>query len=69
MAELTIMSDTEMLDWLEAFVPKNGALVLHMGSADCGGNLGLGLEPGLLRRSLRQAIQSASGGRKGSGVS
>jgi hypothetical protein len=55
------MTDSEMIDWLEAFVNEHGALVLHTGEANCGGNAGLGLRPGLMCRTLRDAIAQASG--------
>jgi hypothetical protein len=45
-----------MLDWLEKFVNEHGALLLHTGDVDPKGFLGLGLRPGFLRRTLREAI-------------
>jgi len=50
------MTDTEMLDWLERYVNENRALLLHVGDVDTKGFPGLGLRPGLLRRTLREAI-------------
>lgn len=55
------MTDTEMIDWLEAFVNEHGALVLHDGNADVGRHYGLGLRPGNSRRTLREAIESSAG--------
>lgn len=54
------MTDSEMIDWLEAFVNEHGALVLHDGNANVGEHYGLGLRPGNLSRTLRQAIESAA---------
>lgn len=53
------MNDAEMLDWLEEFVNEHGALVLHTGDAEVGKHPGLGLRPGAVRRTLREAIQDA----------
>lgn len=50
------MTDSERIDALEAFINEHGALLLHDGCAKCNGHLGLGLRPGLLNRSLREAI-------------
>lgn len=55
------MNDTEMIDWLEEFVNTQGALVLHDGNANVGRYHGLGLRPGDLRRTLREAIAGAAG--------
>jgi hypothetical protein len=54
--------DAADLDWLEAFVNHEGALVLHTGNADVGKYPGLGLRPGHLVRTLREAIRSARNG-------
>ncbi len=48
--------DTARIDGLEAFVNRQGALVIHTGEADCGEHCGLGLRPGHLRRTLREAL-------------
>jgi hypothetical protein len=55
------VTDAQMLDWLEGYVNTHGALLLHDGSAKNFGYAGLGLRPGSLRRTLREAItQSAA---------
>lgn len=53
------MNDAQRLDWLESMANRKGGLLLHDGSET--GRLGLGLRPGDLRRSLRQAIDDAMG--------
>jgi len=55
------MTDTERLDFLEAFVNREGALMLHDGSKSNFGCSGLGLRPGTLVRSLREAIDECAG--------
>jgi hypothetical protein len=57
------MTDTEMLDWLEAFTRQERVLVLHMGDEGLRLGLfaGLGMEPGGLKRTLREAIMSCAG--------
>ena len=55
------MTDTERLDWLEEFINREGAIMLHDGSKSDFGCAGLGLRPGWLRRHLREAIDSAAG--------
>ena len=50
--------DTSRLDRLEEIVNEEGSLVLHDGAANCYGMPGLGLRPGALNRSLRQAIDA-----------
>lgn len=50
-------TDKERLDWLERMANKPGGLLLHDGSER--GRLGLGLRPGSLVRSLREAIDAA----------
>jgi hypothetical protein len=65
---VTGMTDTEMIDWLEEFVNREGAILLHDGNSNPHGHVGLGLRPGDLRRTLRDAIaQSAQSGSKGRG--
>jgi hypothetical protein len=54
------MTDTEMIDWMEAFVNKNGALLLHDGNSNPHGHIGIGLRPRYLRRTLREAIAQAA---------
>lgn len=49
--------DTNRLDWLEAMANVRGGILLHDGSE--GGRLGLGLRPGAIKRTLRQAIDTA----------
>jgi len=56
-----IMTDSERLDWLEKFINANGAILLHDGSMSGHGFSGLGLRPGCLDRTLRQAIDSCAG--------
>lgn len=58
-------SDAELLDALESYVNASGALVIHDGTwADRGrlgippGIGGLGLRPGNLVRSLRDALEN-----------
>lgn len=53
------MSDTEMIDWLEARINEEGAIHLHDGEHPHG--LGIGLRPGQVSRTLRQAIAQAAG--------
>lgn len=52
-----LQRDAERLDLLEAFVNEHGAIHLHDGEHPYG--LGLGLRPGSLSRTLREAIDSA----------
>ena len=47
-------TDKERLDWLEEMANKPGGILLHDGSET--GRLGLGLRPGSLVRTLREAI-------------
>lgn len=56
------MSDTEMIDWLEAVINKEGAILLHDGKSNPYHILGLGLRPGFVCRTLRQAITQAAPG-------
>jgi hypothetical protein len=51
--------DRDRVDWLEAFVNEDGPLVLHDGSAPTHGYAGLGLRPGALVRTFREAIDAA----------
>lgn len=53
------ITDAERIDELERLVNEQGGLVLHTGEfsgAQLGSFAGLGLRPGCLRRTLRQAI-------------
>lgn len=50
-------ADAARLDWLEAEINEHGAIHLHDGSKPYGH--GLGLRPGYMRRTLRQAIDQA----------
>jgi hypothetical protein len=52
-------TDKEMLDWLEQQANERGGILLHDGSEH--GRRGLGLRPGALVRTLRQAIDTAMG--------
>jgi hypothetical protein len=49
-------TDAERIDWLERMANEPGGLLLHDGSEH--GRTGLGLRPGALVRSLREAIDS-----------
>ena len=55
------MTDTDRIDFLENFINEHGAIVLHDGKSGVDGHLGIGLRPGLLNRSLREAIDSCAG--------
>ena len=54
---LVMRTDTERLDFLEEMANLPSGILLHDGSQ--GGRLGLGLRPGNLRRTLREAIDSS----------
>lgn len=56
-------TDAQRLDWLEARANEKGGLLLHDGTER--GRTGLGLRPGHLNRSLREAIDAAMGMRMG----
>lgn len=56
-----INHDTRRIDWLEEYVNENGSLLLHTGGANCHEHPGLGLRPGSMERTLREAIDGASG--------
>lgn len=49
--------DSERLDWLEQQANRQGGLLLHDGAEH--GRNGLGLRPGHLSRTLREAIDTA----------
>lgn len=51
--------DKARLDWLEHMANKSGGLLLHDGSEK--GRCGLGLRPGFLSRTLREAIDDSAG--------
>lgn len=53
------MTDTERLNAIEKYVNDNGALLVHTGDIDTKGHPGLGLRPGSVRRTLREAIDQA----------
>ena len=55
--------DAELLDWLEAQINEHGAIHLHDGNNPNGH--GLGLRPGSLNRTLRDAIRAAISAKKG----
>jgi hypothetical protein len=56
------MTDSQMIDWLEAYINEYGSILLHDGNAKPCGHPGLGLRPGsLYRRTLREAIAQAAG--------
>ncbi len=50
-------TDKERLDWLEHMANQEGGILLHDGSET--GRLGIGLRPGTLNRTLREAIDQA----------
>ena len=52
------LQDGRRIDWLEDRANLPGGLLLHKNEET--GRTGLGLRPGSLRRTLRQAIDSAS---------
>lgn len=54
-----LTKDSDRLDWLEKMANQKGGILLHDGSET--GRTGLGLRPGYLNRTLRQAIDSANG--------
>ena len=54
------MTDSEMIDWLEEFVNKNGSILLYDGKSNVGGLVGFGLRPGFSNRTLREAITQSS---------
>lgn len=49
--------DSARIDWLEAQANERGGILLHDGSEK--GRRGLGLRPGALSRTLREAIDAA----------
>jgi hypothetical protein len=55
------MTDAERLDWLEDFINREGWIMLHDGSKSNFGCAGIGLRPGYMDRTLREAIDEASG--------
>jgi hypothetical protein len=50
-------ADATYIDWLEMMANQRGGILLHDGSE--GGRLGLGLRPGSMKRTLREAIATA----------
>jgi hypothetical protein len=56
-ARLLALADARRLDWLEAAANRPGGLLLHDGTER--GRTGLGLRPGALVRTLREAIDAA----------
>jgi len=55
------MTDTQLLDWLEEYINTEGAIALHDGDHPVKGHAGIGLRPGSLSRTLREAIRQAAG--------
>lgn len=53
--------DAARLDWLESQINEHGQINLHDGSNPVYGALGLGLRPGSIQRTLREAIDAAMG--------
>jgi hypothetical protein len=53
------VTDTQRIDWLEQFINEHGAILLHDGNQHCR-YVGLGLRPGLLVRTLREAIDGCA---------
>jgi hypothetical protein len=58
--------DAERLNWLEAFINEHGYIHLHDGQHPLG--TGLGLRPGALNRTLREAIDAARASKRGEAV-
>jgi hypothetical protein len=58
-APAAINQDSVRLDWLEIMANKKGGLLLHDGSER--NRVGLGLRPGNLVRTLREAIDTSCG--------
>ena len=56
------MTDSERIDWLEKMANKPQGLLLHDGTES--GRTGLGLRPGYLNRTLREAIDQAAQGER-----
>jgi hypothetical protein len=56
-ADAAAIRDAARIDWLEAQINAEGAIHLHDGTKPYGN--GLGLRPGTVRRSLREAIDAA----------
>jgi len=52
-----LTKDSDRIDWLERAANQKGGILLHDGSET--GRNGLGLRPGHLERTLRQAIDAA----------
>lgn len=52
-----LAEEARRMDWLESMANKSGGLLLHDGSER--GRVGLGLRPGRLSRTLREAIDAA----------
>ena len=55
------MTDSQRIDWLESFINESGRIVLHDGDNSIKGYPGLGLRPGSLKRTLREAIDQCAG--------
>lgn len=55
------VSDTEIVDWLEAYVHENGSLVLHDGSPAFETSVvkGIVLRAGEVQRTLREVVAHA----------
>lgn len=54
---MPVLTDAARMDWLEMMANRKGGLLLHDGSES--GRCGLGLRPGSLDRTLRDAIDDA----------
>ena len=57
------MTDSERIDWLEKMANKPEGILLHDGKRDTG-RTGLGLRPGSVVRTLREAIDKAAQGER-----
>jgi hypothetical protein len=55
------MTDAERLDWLEEFITREGRIMLHDGHYIDFGCSGIGLRPGYVNRTLREAIDQSAG--------
>ncbi|OZI61594.1 hypothetical protein [Bordetella genomosp. 11] len=63
LARFAPTQDAERIDWLESQINEHGAIHLHDGNHPAGH--GLGLRPGNLVRTLREAIDAARAQRAG----
>lgn len=57
------INDFQCINWLEQMANKVGGILLHDGTETC--RLGIGLRPGTMKRTLRQAIDAAMDSKEG----